>query len=125
MSPRVFLVGTEYRMTEHARDPWAELTPGALGRLALHADAATCAEDLLMWGGQDAARLARWFRALASTLDPLDTAPSDLSRHRLAYANQYGVRCECGETFSDPDKRRVSNMLHEHLASVSGGTDPQ
>lgn len=52
-------------------DPWCELTPGALGRLALNADPTRCANDLRRWVGpflETRSELAVWFRAVADEL---------------------------------------------------------
>lgn len=51
-------------------DPWEELTPGALGRLAMHHDPDAVAGALLVWETNRYALLAlgAWFRYLGNVL---------------------------------------------------------
>lgn len=58
-------------------DPWVELTPGALCRLAIHEKPDRVAWDLLAWvGRRHAPELARWLRDVARYLDERPEAPS-------------------------------------------------
>ncbi|HEY1441428.1 MAG TPA: hypothetical protein VGF65_11430 [Mycobacterium sp.] len=48
---------------------WAEMTPGALGRMALFADPVKCAKDLVSWDKYVRTDMADWFRTVAEELD--------------------------------------------------------
>lgn len=54
-------------------DPWFEVTPGSLGRTAMHGDPIQAAVGLAAWLNGSTAATAVWFRAVADALDSIET----------------------------------------------------